>query len=86
MRITLIDHAHDEADSYEVTSLAKEKGALRIGTPQFVFFIDSFQEFAESVVELVGREELPEPEPPSQRLSSLEDVLSLLAREQRSPR
>lgn len=78
MQITILNEATDESETYEILHLGKEKEGLLIATPLVTIFIDPFESFAESVVELVGQPDLPEPRHP-QRVHSIEELMAALA-------
>ena len=82
MYLELINDATDYAESLDITSIAKEKGGLRIGTAQgMILFVGPFDEVADVIVDLVGRPDLPELRHP-QRVHSLQELLDALAQGQ----
>jgi hypothetical protein len=76
LKLTLIDEARDFAESYEVLHVTKEKEGLLLATPHYTVFIDSFDDLAEAVMELVGAPSLPEPK--GKEVSSVEELLELM--------
>jgi hypothetical protein len=80
--LELLNDATDYAEAFEITSLAKEKGGLRIGTSQgYILLLGPFTELAEAIIELLDHSDLPELRRP-QRVHSMQELLDELSQGQ----
>jgi hypothetical protein len=54
MKLMIANEAHDEWTELEVIDIKKEGESLAIVTPPFTIIVGPLNEFAETVVDLVG--------------------------------